>query len=252
MTALELIGVRKHYGGPPVVQDVSLTVTPGETLAIIGPNGAGKSTLFGVMAGEHRATSGKLILFGKDVTRAGAQRLAHLGISRTFQVARPLPTKTVEQNVIIAELARHSRYRNAFSGVPKVTKSVEEALETVGLAHMHPAIASTLSQGNRKQLELAMALVQRPGILLLDEPTAGMGAEDIPRTIAVLQSLRKQSPALACVITAHDMEVVFALADRVMLLANGKVMVSGTPSDVRDDPLTKEIYLGNSYGGDPQ
>ncbi|WP_167138531.1 ATP-binding cassette domain-containing protein [Diaminobutyricimonas sp. TR449] len=247
MTALELHNVYKNYGGPPVVQDVSLSVQEGQTVAIIGPNGAGKTTLFGVMAGEHRATKGALSVFGKDATRAGASRLTHMGVARTFQVARYFLEKTVEQNVVIARDAHKTRYRNPVSATPRSDESVTAALEAVGLEERRHQSSSTLSHGDRKSLEIAMALAQDPAVLLLDEPTAGMGTEDIPRTIRLLKGLRESRPNLTVVITAHDMEVVFALADRVVLMANGRIALEGEPAAVRDDPITREIYLGNSY-----
>jgi branched-chain amino acid transport system ATP-binding protein len=247
MTVLELHNVYKNYGGPPVVQDVSLGIDAGETVAIIGPNGAGKTTLFGVMAGEHRATKGSLSLFGKDVTRAGAKRLAHMGVARTFQVARYFLEKSVEQNLVIARDARASKYRNPLSPTPRADHSITAALEAVGLEERRYQPSSTLSHGDRKSLEIAMALTQNPSVLLLDEPTAGMGAEDIPRTVGLIKGLRSARPDLTVVITAHDMEVVFALADRVVLMAGGRVALEGKPAAVRDDPLTREIYLGNSY-----
>lgn len=250
MTALALDNVYKNYGGPPVVQDVSLSVEKGETVAIIGPNGAGKTTLFGVMAGEHRATKGTLTLFGKDATRAGAKRLAHMGVARTFQVARYFLEKTVEQNLVIARDAHRSRYRNPVSRTPRPEQSITDALEAVGLEERRHQSSSTLSHGDRKSLEIAMALTQEPAVLLLDEPTAGMGAEDIPRTIRLLKQLKETRDDLTIIITAHDMEVVFALADRVVLMANGRVALQGEPAAVRDDPMTREIYLGNSFEGE--
>ncbi|MFC0531460.1 ABC transporter ATP-binding protein [Phytohabitans kaempferiae] len=249
MSLLALHNVHKHYGGPPVVQDVTLTVDPGETVAIIGPNGAGKTTLFSVMAGERLANQGRVELFGKDVTRAGARRLAHAGVARTFQIARFFPSKTVEENVTIAAQTTRRRYRRFWAGVPRPDDDVGRAIDATGLTGLRPVLASTLSQGNRKNLEIAMALVQRPRLLLLDEPTAGMGVEDLPRTVAVLKDLRQSRPDLAIVITAHDMDVVFALADRVVLMANGRIALDGRPEEVRDAPQTREIYLGNSYGG---
>lgn len=246
MNAIELRDVSKHYGGPPVVQEVSLDIAVGETVAIIGPNGAGKTTLFGVMAGEHRATKGALLVFGRDVTRAGAKRLSHLGVARTFQVARYFLEKSVEQNLVIARDAHRSRYRNPVSRTPRAEQSITDALEAVGLDGVRHQSSSTLSHGDRKSLEIAMALTQDPSVLLLDEPTAGMGAEDIPRTVRLLKQLKDSRPELTIVITAHDMEVVFALADRVVLMANGRVALQGEPASVRDHPLTREIYLGDA------
>lgn len=247
MTALELHNVYKNYGGPPVVQDISLSIKTGETVAIIGPNGAGKTTLFGVMAGEHRATKGSVSLFGKDVTRAGAKRLAHMGVARTFQVARYFLEKSVEQNLVIARDARTGAYRNPVSRAPRTDDSITSALEAIGLEGQRHQPSSTLSHGDRKSLEIAMALTQNPSVLLMDEPTAGMGAEDIPRTIQLVRKLRASRPDMTVVITAHDMNLVFALADRVVLMANGRIALDGEPATVRDHPVTREIYLGNSY-----
>ena len=201
------------------------------------------------MAGEHRATRGSVRLFGKDVTRAGAKRLAHLGVARTFQVARYFLDKTVEQNVVIARDAHAKRYRNAIARPPVPDDTVARSLDAVGLTSARYQPSSTLSHGDRKSLEIAMALSQGPSVLLLDEPTAGMGAEDIPRTIDLLKQLRHTQPRLTVVITAHDMEVVFALADHVVLMANGAVALEGAPEEVRDAPLTREIYLGTSLDG---
>jgi branched-chain amino acid transport system ATP-binding protein len=247
MTLLTLHGVHKDYGGPPVVQDVSFSVEPGETVAIIGPNGAGKTTLFSVMAGEHPATRGRVELFGRDVTRAGARRLAHSGVARTFQVARYFPTKTAGENTAIAAMAIRHRYRRPWALPPRAGDRVDAAIEAVGLAGKRDAVAGDLAQGDRKNLEIAMALVQEPRLLLLDEPTAGMGVEDLPRTTGVLRRLRADRSELALIITAHDMDLVFALADRVILMAGGRVALDGTPREVRDDPRTREIYLGDSH-----
>ena len=250
MIAFELNGVHKHYGGPPVVQDVSLKIYQGETVAVIGPNGAGKTTLFGVMAGEHRPTQGTVTLFGQNVTRAGATRMSHLGVVRTFQVARYFIEKSVEQNIFIARDTHERKYRNPFGRRPRTDDIADRALEAIGLASLRGRSSNTLSHGDRKNLEIAMALTQNPRVLLLDEPTAGMGAEDIPRTIELLKSLKRRNPEMTMIITAHDMDVVFALADRIILLANGKIALEGGSEEVRSAPLTQEIYLGNSYGGE--
>jgi branched-chain amino acid transport system ATP-binding protein len=250
VSVLALHDVHKHYGGPPVVRGVSLSVGSGESLAIIGPNGAGKTTLFSVIAGEHPVSGGRVELFGRDVTRSGARRLAHAGLARTFQVARFFPTRTVEENVTIAALARARRYHRMWARVPRPDESVDAAIGAVGLDDRRAAVAGGLPQGDRKNLEIAMALAQRPRLLLLDEPTAGMGAEDLPRAMSVLEDLRRSRPDLTLVITAHDMDLVFALADRVVLMAGGRVALDGTPAHVRDAPQTREIYLGSSYSGE--
>ncbi|RZI81126.1 MAG: ABC transporter ATP-binding protein [Microbacterium sp.] len=247
MLALELVNVDQHYGGPPVVQDVSLQIEQGSTVAIIGPNGAGKTTLFSVMSGEARAKKGKVLLYGKDVTRLGAQRLAHLGVSRTFQVARYFTATSVSENVVIADFVRHGHYRRFWAAKPQLSETAAAALDAVGMSHLAGKPSVNLSHGDRKNLEIAMALTQEPQVLLLDEPTAGMGVEDIPKTIALLKELKRTHPDLTIVITAHDMNLVFALADRVVLMANGRVVLAGTPDEVRDAEITREIYLGTTH-----
>ncbi len=247
-TAISVRNLTQRYGTVTAVDDVDLDLAVGETLAVIGPNGAGKSSLFGAVAGERAITSGKISLFGTDVSGWEARKLARHGLSRTFQVARFFETMTPAENVEVAcgAIQRdHRRFIRRMSACVD-RDAVAGALEAVGLDHGDQRLAGTLSQGDRKRLELAMALAQNPKILLLDEPTAGMGAEDIPPTIALLQSLIGPESGISCLITAHDMEVVFAIADRVVLMASGQVVVSGTPDEVRTDSRTREIYLGES------
>lgn len=249
MLALELVNVDQHYGGPPVVKEVSLQVEQGTTVAIIGPNGAGKTTLFSVMSGEVRAKKGNVILFGKDVTRLRAQRLARAGVARTFQVARYFTAKSVSENVVIADFVRRRGYRRFWAKQPTAGDDARAAIAAVGMTELADKPSVNLSHGDRKNLEIAMALTQQPQVLLLDEPTAGMGVDDIPKTIELLRGLKRTRPDLTIVITAHDMNLVFALADRVVLMAGGRVVLEGTPDEVRDAPLTREIYLGTSQHG---
>nr|WP_284287668.1 ATP-binding cassette domain-containing protein [Angustibacter aerolatus] len=173
---------------------MSLTVDAGETVALIGPNGAGKTTLFSVMAGEQTPDAGSVHLFGQDVTRAGARRLARSGVARTFQVARCFPTMSVERNVVLACDAAAGRHRRFWAGPSRPDDAVDEALTAAGLQGRRTTTGAALSQGDRKNLEIAMATVQRPRLLLLDEPTAGMAPEDLPRTIGILRDLRRERP----------------------------------------------------------
>lgn len=247
---LTATGVKKSYGPVHAVRGVDLTVHPGECVSIIGPNGAGKSTFFGTIAGEHRATAGKIVFAGADVTSWSAARLARAGVSRTFQVARFFQSRSVEDNVVIARAASRGnsmRVWNRFSRpAPAERQRIDEVMDELDLVHLADVPAGVLPQGDRKRLELAMALVQDPRMLLLDEPTAGMSLDDTQRTIQILQRIRGDHEGMTVVLTAHDMELVFALSDRVVLMGQGEVVVQGTPKEVEMAPETRELYLGVS------
>lgn len=244
---LTLDGVSKSYQGVPAVQDVDLRVDRGERLAVIGPNGAGKSTLFGLVAGEHRPTRGRIVFDDKIVTRLHSSARAARGMSRTFQVARLFGTMTVRENLFVSALAGRSQEFRAWDAVAKRKHAWSLADEAIEVAELEPfghAGASTLPQGARKTLEMAMAIVQEPTLLLLDEPTAGMGYEDARTATAQLKSLLEARPEMTIILTAHDMEVIHSVASRVVLMAAGKTVLEGTASDVAAHPTTKTIYLG--------
>lgn len=246
-TILQLDGVSKSYQGVPAVQDVDLKVRAGERLAVIGPNGAGKSTLFGLIAGEHRPTRGRVVFDDKLVTRLHSSRRAMRGMSRTFQVARLFSSMTVRENLFLAALGGQAQGFRSWDAVARrrqVWARADEAIELAGLEEFASADASTLPQGARKTLEMAMAIVQKPKMLLLDEPTAGMGYEDARAATAQLKTLLDQRPEMTIVLTAHDMEVIHSLADRVVLMAAGQVKLEGTPNEVAAHPTTKTLYLG--------
>ena len=248
MTAMvELKGASKAYQGVPAVKAVDLEVQRGERLAIIGPNGAGKSTLFGMIAGEHRPTQGSVWFDGKDVTTHHSSRRARAGMSRTFQVARLMSTMTVRENLFLAALTgqrRGIRFWDALSPRADVAAEAEAAMAAAGLADLADVVAAALAQGARKTLEMAMAVVQRPSLLLLDEPTAGMGYDDARAATRQLGALLEQRREMTIILTAHDMEVIRSLAERVVLMANGEVVLDGTPQYVAEHPVTKELYLG--------
>ena len=237
----------KSYQGVPAVRGVDLEVATGERLAIIGPNGAGKSTLFGMIAGEHRPTSGKVWFDGRDITSKSSSRRATSGMSRTFQVARLISTMTVRDNLFLAALTgqrRGIRFWDALSARTHVWADVEAALEDSGLADQAGTVAGSLAQGARKTLEMAMTIVQRPRLRLLDEPTAGMGYEDARAATAQLRRLLDARPDMTTILTAHDMEVIHTVAERVVLMANGQTILEGTPREVADHATTKALYLG--------
>lgn len=254
MSSKPLISVQelaKSYGGVLAISDINLDIHKGERVSIIGPNGAGKSTLFGTIAGEHRATKGKIMFGGKDVTSWPPSRLTKAGLSRTFQVARLFGSMSVEDNLVIAAEATRRNpvvWWDTFAQREQsVAERVERALGRTSLTELADQEAATLPQGARKTLELAMAIVQDPDVLLLDEPTAGMSLDDAKITIRTLQQICRDQPELTVVITAHDMEVIFAVAERVVLMAQGQIVLDGTPQEVTAHEITHEVYLGGQH-----
>jgi branched-chain amino acid transport system ATP-binding protein len=248
-SAVEVRGVVKHFAGVPALDDVSLTVPAGQLHAVIGPNGAGKSTLFGVIAGEHRPDRGTVRIAGRDVTRMAPHRRVKAGVARAFQVARIFPDMTVRQNVAAAVIAANGSARVFWRGKPlrNASGAVDEALELLALTAIGGRLARELSQGDRKRLEIAMALMLQPALLLLDEPTAGMSPEETAATVALVRQLWSLG-GLTVLLTEHDMQVVFNLAQQLTVLDRGRVLCSGDPAAIRERDDVKEIYLGRSHG----
>lgn len=252
MSLLTAKGLRKSYGSLEVLKGVDLAVGAGETFAIIGPNGAGKTTLFRVLTGEVAAQGGSVSFDGKDVTTLPAYLRARMGFGRTFQVARVFGELPILTNVVLAIEAR-----KAAAGQPNgrwwdwraSSETREEAhaiLESVGLHARPDEDAGLLSHGDKKRLEFAITLAGKPRILMLDEPTAGMSAADRKSTTNLLRSLKVQGVTI--VMTEHDMDVIFDLADRLMVLNYGTVVSLGDPATVRQDEMVKQVYLGKGTG----
>ncbi len=234
--ALELRGVRKHFGGIRAVDGVSLRVAVGDRVAVIGPNGAGKSTLFGLISGELRADAGEVLLAGRSMRGVAPARRARLGLGRTFQTARLFAGLSVGENVELAQIAGG-----------RGGGDVAQALGEVGLGGDGEREAGVLAQGERKRLELAMVLAGEPRLLLLDEPTAGMGREERAKIMElVVEAVARRS--LTMLFTEHDMEAVFAYAQRVVVMDRGKPIADGTPEAVRGDPRVRQTYLGDRHG----
>ena len=241
---LELRALNLRFGALHVTRDVSLDVRPGEVHALIGPNGAGKTTLISQIAGQLQPESGAVFLVGEDVTRLSTAKRARRGLSRVFQISNVIQSYTVVANVALAIIGTQDgvwrRWRPALSDVSLNDRAMN-ALEQVGLADKAQRIAADLSYGERRALELAVALAQNPRLLLLDEPMAGVGREESVALTALLGSLKGRVPML---LIEHDMNAVFALADRLTMLIGGAVALTGPPAEIRSSPLARQAYLG--------
>ena len=242
---LHLEALRKRFGGLVVTDGVTLDIETGELHAIIGPNGAGKTTLINQVSGLLEPTGGQIFFNGLDVTALPANKRAELGLARSFQITSVLPNFSALENVALAVQARAgSSYR--FAGRADREHALNdpamEALSEVGLAARANVIAGQLSHGEKRALELAIALAMQPKLLLLDEPMAGTGREETERLIGVLQKLKGR---FAILLVEHDMTAVFALADRISVLTYGRILASGAPSAVRADQQVVAAYLGD-------
>jgi branched-chain amino acid transport system ATP-binding protein len=241
---LELRCLRKAFGALVVTDDVSLGVEPGELHAVIGPNGAGKTTLIHQVSGLVRPASGEIRFAGEDITRLPMHRRVRRGLARSFQITSILPGFSGLENVALAVQARTGssfRMIGDAASEPALNDPAREALETVGLLHRAEVPAGLLSHGEKRQLELAIALATAPKLLLLDEPLAGTGHEESRRVIEVLRRLKGR---YAMVLIEHDMEAVFALADRVSVLVYGRLIATGTPERIRANAEVRSAYLG--------
>ncbi|MBB5692500.1 branched-chain amino acid transport system ATP-binding protein [Roseomonas pecuniae] len=241
---LELRGLRKRFGGLTVTDDVSLTVLPGEIHAVIGPNGAGKTTLIHQISGTLRPDEGEVVFAGQRVTDWSFPRRARAGLARSFQITCIVPGFTALENVALAVQARSGSSFRFFRPAhleARLNEAARAALEGVGLGHRAGVVAGSMSHGEKRQLELAVALAMEPRLLLLDEPLAGAGPEETERLVALLRSLRQRYGIL---LVEHDMGAVFALADRVSVLVYGRVVITGTVEEIRSHPEVRSAYLG--------
>jgi len=245
---LETAGLTKRFGGLVATGDVSLSIAPGEIHAVIRPNGAGKTTLIAQLAGELRPDAGTIHFAGGDISRLGPVRRAALGIARSFQITSVFRDFTALDNVALAVQARagHSfRFWHAAHRDPRLREPAQAVLREVGLAARADVTAAALSHGEKRALEIAMALATRPRLLLLDEPTAGMGPEESASMVHLLAGLKGR---FSIVLVEHDMDAVFALADRITVMVYGRVIASGTPALIRADPEVRRAYLGEEGG----
>lgn len=241
---LQVEGVTKTFDGFAAVQDVSLAVAKTTVAAVIGPNGAGKTTLFHLITGHLPADCGRILLEGRDVTGLRARRIARLGISRSFQRANIFPRLTAFANVQAAVLAHRGQGLNLLRRVEGLLRDETDAvLARVGLGDVAHEVAGRLSYGDQKRLELGLALASEPRLLLLDEPTAGMSPAETRATIGLIERIAAERE-LTVLFTEHDMGMVFAIARQITVLHQGRVIASGPPAAVKEDPRVRSVYLG--------
>jgi branched-chain amino acid transport system ATP-binding protein len=244
MTALEVSGISKSFGGVHAVRDVSFAVAAGEMLAMIGPNGAGKSTCFNMAGGQLRPDKGRVVLDGRDSTGMPPRAIWRLGVGRTFQIAATFASMSVTENVQMALISHAGRVFDPFGRARRFAR--DEALELlaqVGLREQADRACGELAYGDVKRLELAMALANQPRLLLMDEPTAGMAPRERIALMALTASIAR-ARRLAVLFTEHDMDVVFAHADRIVVLDRGALIAEGRPAEVRADAKVRAVYLG--------
>ena len=244
MSALAVRGLDKSFGGLQVTSSVSLAVEPGERRLIIGPNGAGKTTLFNLITGEVRPDRGAITLFGEDITRVPGRRRAHLGMARTYQIITLFPRDTLLRNVTLSLLGLTPLRWNPFVRLDAQTALVaraREVLARVGLGHLAERPLAQTSYGERRRVEIAMALAQNPRVLLLDEPFAGLSLEERRDVLTLVTGIPRD---MTIVMIEHDMDVALDFAERITVLHFGEVVVEGTRAEVVAHPRTREIYLG--------
>jgi branched-chain amino acid transport system ATP-binding protein len=241
---LTVENIKKSFDGFVAVNEVSLSLKKGEICSIIGPNGAGKTTLFNLITGHITADSGRVTFKGIDISKMPPHKICRLGIGRSFQRTNIFPRLTVFQNIQAALVAYRGMGLNFFKMVdPVFRQESAEILERVGLKEFSETMSGSLSYGYQKQLELGIALASNPELLLLDEPTAGMSAQETRQTIALIEKISREK-GLTLLFTEHDMEVVFSIAERILVLHQGKLIAEGTPEEIKQNKEVQKVYLG--------
>jgi branched-chain amino acid transport system ATP-binding protein len=244
MSALVVDCLSRHFGGVQALSDVSFTVEPGERRLIIGPNGAGKTTLFNILSGVFAGSSGRVLLFGRDITQLPPYERAKMGIARTFQITNLFPRLTVLENILLALQATDD---SAFSLHRRMRanhhlfRNADALLEKWGLSAIAGQLAKEISYGEQRQIDLILAMAGQPKLLLLDEPTAGLSAPEVVRVVGIIRSLPRDVTIL---MIEHDMDVAFDLADRITVLHQGRLIAEGDVEAIRNHPQVTEIYLG--------
>jgi branched-chain amino acid transport system ATP-binding protein len=241
--ALRIQDLKKAFGGLPAINGVSLEVAQGERRLIIGPNGAGKTTLFNLMTGDLRSDAGRIFLFGNEITRLATHRRVHRGLARTYQIITLFPKDTLEHNIALSLLGLSAKRWNAFGGLSReFHENASRILHMVGLEHVAQRPITELAYGEKRRVEIAMALAQKPKVLLLDEPLAGLSREERAAMKQVIAGIPRETTV---VMIEHDMDTALDMAERITVLHYGSVIVEGTRAEVVADPKTREVYLGN-------
>jgi branched-chain amino acid transport system ATP-binding protein len=246
-TVLSTQALTRHFGGLAAVSAVSLEARMGELHAVIGPNGAGKSTLINMLSGDLPPTSGQVTIDGRDVTGLPAHQISRMGVGRSYQKTNVFLSFTAFENCRLAAQSRRKtsmQFLRPAAKLEDVNAMAHEALAAAGLGTRADVVASALSHGEQRQLEIAMTLATRPKLLLLDEPLAGMGGEESASMVALLKRLVQTH---AILLVEHDMDAVFALADRLTVMVNGQVLATGAPAAIRANPEVQVAYLGESH-----
>jgi branched-chain amino acid transport system ATP-binding protein len=250
MTSLETRDLTIRFGGHVAVDGVSCTFRPGELTAIVGPNGAGKTTYFNLISGQLPATSGQVLLDGHDITRESAPVRTRLGLGRAFQLTNLFPALSVAENVRLAVQSQagvHYDMLRPWMRHSELIARADAVLERVALAARRDAPASALSHGDQRKLEVALMIALEPKVFMFDEPTAGMSVDEVPVVLDLIAQL-KQDTSKIILLVEHKMDVVRSLADRIIVLHNGRLVADGAPAEVIASPVVQEAYLG-SFGG---
>jgi len=243
MAALQIQNLKKSFGGLPAINGVTLEVAPGERRLIIGPNGAGKTTLFNLVTGDLPVDGGNILFFGREVTGLATHRRAHLGLARTYQIITLFPKDTLEHNIVLSLLGLSRARWNPFGVLPdEIYQRAREVLGLVGLEHLAKRSLAEVSYGEKRRVEIAMALAQKPKVLLLDEPLAGLSREERAQVKQLIDEIPRE---VTVVMIEHDMDTALDMAERITVLHYGKVIVEGTRAEVVADPKTREVYLGD-------
>jgi branched-chain amino acid transport system ATP-binding protein len=244
---LEVIGLTKLFGGLRANADVSLTVEVGQVHVVIGPNGAGKSTLINMLSGDLPPSAGQILLDGREITGLSSDAISRLGVGRSYQKTNIFPSFTVLENCRLAAQSRHPRPWRLFTPASAHAGTLALARHAIAQAELdgrESRLASTLSHGEQRQLEIALSLATAPRVLLLDEPLAGMGAEESLRMVALIGKLKADH---AIVLVEHDIDAVFALADALTVMVDGRVLASGSPAQIRANAEVQAAYLGEEH-----
>ena len=244
---LEVHELAKSFGGVQAVKNLSFDLAEGQLLAMIGPNGAGKSTCFNLINGQLRPDFGRVVIMGKKINGYKPRQVWKLGVGRTFQITSTFASMTVLENIKMAVLSHHRQTKSLFSKVRRLyTEESMELLKLVGIEGQHDRACGVLAYGDLKRVELAVALANQPKLLLMDEPTAGMGPAE-RQSLMELTSNIVRNRNIGVLFTEHDMEVVFTHSDRIIVLNRGELVAGGTPAEVRENNRVQEIYLGSRH-----